>query len=142
LVVPIVLAKELWFSREMTNWIVHCISMVRFSVLVNGYPFGIFSSFGGLRQGDHLFHLLFVIVMEVLRKIISTTVNGGFLSGISVGSRNLDMLHISHLLFADDTLIICGANLDHILYLRALFLCCEVVSSLKISGKVRIGSCG
>jgi hypothetical protein len=49
-----------------------------------------------------------------------------------VGSR-LHVVNISHLLFADDTLVFCGANTDHPHYLRALLLCFEAVSGLKIN---------
>jgi hypothetical protein len=52
--------------------------------------------------------LLFVIVMEALGKMISTAVSGGLLSGFSVGTRNDGGIDISHLLFADDTLIFVG----------------------------------
>jgi len=76
---------------------------VRFSILVNDTPTDFFSSSCGLRQGDPLFPLLFVIVMEAFRKVISTTMNGGFLSGFSLGSRNVGELNIAHILFADDT---------------------------------------
>jgi hypothetical protein len=77
---------------------------VLFSVLVNSSFSSVFNSSCGLRQGDPLSPLPFVIVMETLRKMISATVDGGFLSGFSVGSRNSYMLHISHLRLADDTL--------------------------------------
>lgn len=40
---------------------------------------------------------------------------------------------MSHLLFIDDTLIFCEANLDHLHILRCLFLCFEAVSALKIN---------
>jgi len=64
-------------------------------------------------------------------------VNRGFLSGFSMGYRNLGANNISHLLFADDTLIFCRVNSEHFRYLRGLFLRFEVVSGLKIL----IGSC-
>jgi hypothetical protein len=38
---------------------------------------GFLSSSCGLRQGDPLFSLLFVIVTEALSKMLSVTVNGG-----------------------------------------------------------------
>jgi hypothetical protein len=40
---------------------------------------------------------------------------------------------ISHLLFVDDTLVFCGAKPNHLHFLRALFLCFEAVSGLKIN---------
>jgi hypothetical protein len=52
---------------------VHCISLVRFSDLVNGTPSRFFSSSGGLSQGDPL-SLLFVVVMEALSKMFIATV--------------------------------------------------------------------
>jgi hypothetical protein len=105
----------------------------RFSVLVNGTPAGFFSSSRGLRQGDLLSPLLFVIVMEALSKMLTVTVDKSLLSGFSVGSRNSVAVHISHLLFADDTLVFCGANNDHLRYLRVLFLAFEAVSGLKVN---------
>jgi hypothetical protein len=65
---------------------------------------------------------LFVIVTEVLSKMITATIDGGLLSGFSIGSRHSCVVSISHLLFADNTLVFCGANPDHLQYLRALFL--------------------
>jgi hypothetical protein len=64
---------------------------------------------------------------------VSAIVDGGLLSGFFVGSRNMGALHISHLLFTDDTLIFCRAKLDHLRYLFALFLCFEAIFGLKIN---------
>jgi hypothetical protein len=107
--------------------------LARFSVLVNGSPAGFFSSSCGLRQGDPLSPLLFVVVMEALSKMLSVSVNRGLFLGFSTGSRNSEAVHISHLLFADDTLVFCGANPDHLRYLRVCFLAFEGVSGLKVN---------
>ena len=67
--------------------------------------------------------------------------NDGFISGFSVGEANTSSLNISHLLFADDTLVFCEASHDHIQALRALHLCFEVISGLKASlGKLDVVS--
>ncbi|GLT61308.1 hypothetical protein SLA2020_340270 [Shorea laevis] len=113
------------FGEKWCSWIDFCISSARFSVLVNGSPAGFFSSSRGLRQGDPLSPLLFVVVMEALSKMLTVSVNRGLFSGFSVGSRNSAAVHISHLLFADDTLVFCGDNPDHLRYLRVCFLAFE-----------------
>jgi hypothetical protein len=63
--------------------------------------------------------------------MIFTVVSGGLLFGFSVG--NVGGIDFSPLLFADNTLIFYGANPDHQRHMRCLFLCFEVVLSLKIN---------
>jgi hypothetical protein len=115
------------FGEKWVSWIDFC---ARFSILVNGT---FFSNFRGLKQGDPLSPLLFVVVMEALSKILTVSVNRGIFSSFSVSSRNSVAVHISHLLFADDTLVFCGANPDHLRYLRVYFLAFEGVSGLKVN---------
>ena len=121
------------FGRTWCSWIAHCVSSVRFSILVNGSPNGCFSSSRGLRQGDPLSPLLFVFVMEALSKMLSTAVQGGLLDGFKVGNASF-----SHLLFADDTLIFCKALPSQLCYLRGVFLLFEAASGLNLAKLVLI----
>ena len=67
---------------------------MRFSILVNGTPTSFFNSSPGLRQEDPLFPFLFVIVMEVLSKMIYALVNVGLYSGFMVGPRSGGIVNI------------------------------------------------
>ena len=88
-----------------------CISTVCFSVLINGSSTSFFGSSRGLRQGDPLSPLLFLLVMEALSRLLKKIEDGGFLSSFqaspTVGGGGL---HISHLLFVDDTILFCDAS--------------------------------
>ena len=86
--------------------------LLKFFVLVNGSPCGFFASSRGLRQGNPLSPLLFVIVMEALSRMMDKASGAGCISGFSVGNASPQPLVISHLLFADNTLIFCDKNPD------------------------------
>ena len=102
--------KKMGFRERWCRWIKWCLSTVRFSVLVNGSPTGFFQSSRDLRQGDPLSPYLFVIVMEAFSCLLKRAVSGGFLSPCSVQGRRGEGVQVSHLLFADDTLIFCEAR--------------------------------
>jgi hypothetical protein len=77
--------------------------------------------------------MLCIIVMEALCRIMSIIVDRGLLSSFLVGSRNNDELLVSHLLFADNTLIFCESNSYHLCHLPCLFLCFEAILELNIN---------
>jgi hypothetical protein len=52
------------FGERWREWIKFCVSIVKFSILVNSTPTCFFQSSRGIRQGDPLSPLLFVVVME------------------------------------------------------------------------------
>ena len=112
------------FSDKWRRWISFCLSTVRFSILINGTPHGFFGSSRGLRQGDPLSPLLFVLVMEAVDRMLDKVVHEGRLLGFSVGvpvSAGRSLM-VSHLLFANDTLIFCDANIDQMLILRMVLI--------------------
>ena len=86
-----------------------------------------------MRQGDPLSPLLFVLVMEALGRMLDKAVHEGCMSGFSVGNLEGRSMAVSHLLFADDTLIFCEPDLDQILILRMILIWFKAVSSLKIN---------
>ncbi|KAL0439176.1 UNVERIFIED_CONTAM: hypothetical protein Slati_2400600 [Sesamum latifolium] len=58
------------FSDVFIKWIQECISTTTFSVCLNGNTHDFFKGARGLRQGDLMFHYLFVLVMEVLSMLL------------------------------------------------------------------------
>jgi hypothetical protein len=127
------LLRRCGFGEKWCSWIQHCITSVRFSVLINGVPSGFFGSSRGVRQGDPLSPFLFVLVMEAFSRMLGAFNDRGLISGFSVGSSGQDQVTISHLLFADDTLVFCGANASQIRHLGALLVCFEAAAGLKVN---------
>ena len=125
--------KEMGFGERWIKWIDWCISTVKFSVLVNGSPSGFFQSTRGLRQGDPLSPYLFVIAMEVFSSMMRRAISGGYLAGWKVSGGRGEGMHISHLLFADDTLVFCEDSPDEMTYLSWLLMWFEACSGLRIN---------
>ena len=74
---------------------------------MNGSLEGFFESSWRIRKEDPLYLLLFVFVIKALSRMLSAGINDGLLEGFKVGN-----VTVSHLLFADDTLIFCKDSPD------------------------------
>ena len=127
------------FSTKLRRWIFLCISTICFSILINSSPCGFFESSKGLRQGDPLSPLLFVLVMEALGRMLDKTIHDGHMSGFGVGNLEGRSLAVSNLLLGEDTVIFCEADLDQILFLHMILTWFEAVFGLKINlGKLEL----
>lgn len=116
------------FDGVWRKWIKECLSTANVSILVNGSPTEEIALGRGLRQGDPLSPFLFLIVAEGLNMMFSEAKTRGLNQGYKVGD-----MEVSHLQFADDTLIIgenCSKNIWSIKALLQLF---ESVSGLKVN---------
>ena len=109
--------SKMGFGHRWINWMKWCCSTATFSILINGRPSGFFCSSKGLRQGDPLSPYLFLFAMEALSQLLSSARNGGFIFSFKMGGRGREGLIVSHLLFADDTLIFCDADAEQLQYL-------------------------
>ena len=84
----------------------------------------------GIRQGDPLSPYLFLIVAESLSALIKKLVDEGVLEGIYVCRRGPKL---SHLFFADDSLIFCKATLSDCDSLQRIFQVYKMASGQQLN---------
>ena len=124
---------KMGFGERWIKWISWCISSTRFFVMINGSPCGFFQSSRGLRQGDPLSPYLFVIVMEAFSQLMKQAVDGGFLSTFRMGGYGREGVIVSHLLFADDTLVFVKDHHSQLTFFCCLLIWFEAMLGLKIN---------
>jgi len=113
------------FQPGFISLVMFCIKTVSFSVLVNGEPkWPIFPS-RGLRQGDPLSLYLILFCTEGLTTLLTAIGMRKDISGFKI-CRNAH--NINHLLFADDSVIFCKADVEENMRVQAVLDVYESVS--------------
>lgn len=74
--------SKMGFRNKWMRWIMFGISTASFSVLVNGSQCGFFGSSRGLRHGDPLSTMLFILLMKALSKMMNMMFSGDLLKGV------------------------------------------------------------
>jgi hypothetical protein len=90
------------FNSRVIKLINQLVTTTSLVVLVNGSPSAFFKPSRGLRQGDLISPILFIILVECLGRMISANRNSSALSGIKPSS---GPLVFSHQQFFDDTIV-------------------------------------
>lgn len=99
--------KRLGFAKKWCQWVMKCVTTVTYSVLINGSPTKKIIPQRGLRQGDPLSPYLYLLCTEGLSSLLTYAMERNLIHGFKA-SRNGPQ--ISHMLFADDSLLFCQAN--------------------------------
>ncbi|XP_024190158.1 uncharacterized protein LOC112194141 [Rosa chinensis] len=121
---------KMGFAEQWVALIMSCLSTVRFSFLINGTPRGYVTPQRGLRQGDPLSPYLFLLCAEGLSALISHVVSNGQWQGLRVcdGAPS-----ISHLLFADDSMLYFYATIQDCLMIRNVLNIYEKASGQQVN---------
>ncbi|GAU44846.1 hypothetical protein TSUD_400470 [Trifolium subterraneum] len=118
------------FPSRWRSWIMQCVTTASASVLVNGCPTDEFWFERGLRQGDPLSPFLF-LAAEGLNVMMKAMVSENIFTPYVIGARN--EVAVSHLQFADDTLLVGVKSWANVRALKAVLLLFESILGLKVN---------
>ncbi|CAJ2670980.1 unnamed protein product [Trifolium pratense] len=119
------------FPTLWKKWIRECVCTATASVLVNGSPTDEFSLRRGLRQGDPLSPFLFLLAAKGFNVLMEAMVSRNLFTGYSIGEHS--PISVSHLQFADDTLLLGVKSWANVRALRAVLVLFETMSGLKVN---------
>lgn len=113
------------FPNNWISWIKSLLQTSKSAVLLNGIPGKWINCKKGLRQGDPLSPYLFILVADVLQRLLE---------------KNFQIRHpiyqdrpCATIQYADDTLVICRAEEDDVLALRSTLLQFSKATGLQIN---------
>ena len=103
------LMRKMGFNERWIGLLMICMKIVTNSILVNCETKGVIQPTRGIRQRDPLSHFLFLLCIEGLHGIICQDARMGEINGFALCKIDPKL---THLLFADDSLLFCKANLE------------------------------
>ena len=117
--------RKMGFDWRWVKLIMECITTVSYSILINGEPSLIIHPSRGLRQGDPLSPYLFLICSEGLHSLLNQAAEAKQIWGVSIYKKGPCL---THLFFANDSVIFCRASLVECRKIQELLECYEKAS--------------
>ena len=103
------LMRKMGFKERWIHLTMLCVKTVTYSFLINGEPRGLINPTRGIKQGDPLSPFLFLLCTKGLNGLIKHAERNGDIHGYSLCKRDPKL---THLLFADDSLLFCKATVE------------------------------
>jgi hypothetical protein len=122
--------ERLGFHSNFMQWIMTSVTTVQYSVCLNGTDLSPFRPSRGLRQGDLLSPYLFLLVANCLSLLVKSYEKHGLMSRVRVCRRSPS---ISHLLFADDSVLFFKLNVVQARNVQQLLTIFERSTGQKLS---------
>ena len=121
---------RLGFQQSWVDLIMECVTIVSYSILMNGEPEGMIYPSRGMRQGDPLSPYLFLFWAEGLNAILRKVTVAGEIEGFSLRKCGPK---ITNLFFADDCLLLCRSNLAKCKKIKGLLAVYETTSGQMVN---------
>lgn len=125
-----VMMHKMGFSPLWIRWVMKCVGSVSYTFNLNGEKHGYILPSRGIRQGDPLSPYLFLICSEGLSSLMKQALERREISGLKI-SRNGPP--ITHLLFADDSLLFCKAKEEEVTTIRSILHKYEKASGQQVN---------
>ena len=120
---------KMGFHEKWVELIMHCITSVTYSILVNGAAYSNITPMRGLQQGDPISPYIFLLCVDDFSSLIHDVARNHKISGVSICK---GCPKITHLFFADNSLLFCKANSQECQNLVNILQLYEAASGQKI----------
>jgi hypothetical protein len=121
---------RLGFSMRWVQMIMRCVRSARLSVKLNGGLSDFFTPSRGLRQGDPLSPYLFLFCVEGFSALLRQAQREKQVAGAGFGGTGPT---ITHLLFADDSIVFLEASESNLVALRDILQVYEECSGQRVN---------
>ena len=122
--------RKMGFCDNWLNLIHECISMVSYSILVNGKPKGEIFLSRGIRQGDPLSSYLFLLCSGGLNRMIQKAAREDIIRGFLLCKNGPK---ITNIFFVDDSLLFCYARREDLQAIQNILTSYEHALGQKIN---------